>query len=131
MDQGPLVAEQIDAGARFLAEFQKTLPVQAAFWLKDSEEGVWHLYVVSDQITDHNIDVGYREVVRVSRRLRDPWFDLFQVKLIGEDHPLAKAVRELQQRYSRQSPARLNGRVLGGVSVEELYLYPSPLPAPA
>ena len=48
MDQGPLVIEQIDAGARFLAEFEKKIPVMAAFWLKASEEGSWYLYVASE-----------------------------------------------------------------------------------
>jgi hypothetical protein len=31
MDQGPLVTEQIEAGARFLGEFQKYLAIQTAF----------------------------------------------------------------------------------------------------
>ena len=79
MDQGPLVTEQINAGARFLGAFQKYLPVQAAFWLKDSEEDAWSLYVASDQITDDNFDVAYGEVVQIAGALQDPWFDPFQV----------------------------------------------------
>ena len=30
--------QQIDAGMNFLREFHNYAPVQAAFWLKDSEE---------------------------------------------------------------------------------------------
>lgn len=130
MDQGPLVAEQIDAGARFLAEFQKYLPVQAAFWLKDSEEGAWNLYVASDQITDDNFDVAYGEVVRLAGVIQDPWFDLFQVKLIGADDPLAKAAADVHSRYPGRTPMRVQGRTFGGVAAEEVYLYPSPLPVP-
>jgi hypothetical protein len=131
MDQGPLVSEQIKAGARFLDEFQKYLPVQAAFWLKDSDEGAWSLYVASDQITDDNFDVAYGEVVRIAGVLRDPWFDIFQVKLIGADNPLARAVLDLQRRYPGGTPARFYGKALGGVSTEEVYLYPSPISAQA
>ena len=130
MDQGPLVAEQIDAGAKFLAEFQNYLPVQAAFWLKDSEEGTWNLYVASEQITDDNFDVAYGEVVRLAGILRDPWFDLFQVKLIGADDPLAKAAADIRRRYPGRTPLPLRGGTFGGVAVEEVYLYPSSLPVP-
>lgn len=130
MDQGPLVIDQIEAGARFLAEFQKYAPVQAAFWLKDSEEGTWRLYVASDQITDKKFRVAYGEVIRVWKMLRDPWFDPFRVKLIGADDPLAKAALELYQRYPIRRPTQFPGRTFGGMSVDELYLYPTPVPAP-
>ncbi len=52
MDQGPLVMEEIDAGARFLGEFAKTIPVLAAFWVRVSEEDSGYLYVTSDQLTE-------------------------------------------------------------------------------
>ena len=95
MDQGPLVSEQIEAGARFLREFQKYAPIQAAFWLKDSEEGAWYLYVASDQITDENFDMAYLEVARVAGRLQDPWFDPLRVKVLGTHKPVAKAALDL------------------------------------
>src|SRR5260370_31574598 len=100
MDQGPLVSEQIEAGAGLLGEFRKYVPVQTAFWLKESEEGEWYLYVVSDQITDDNFDVAYGEVARLAGTIEDPWFDPFQVKLIGQDDPLARAVADLYRRYA-------------------------------
>jgi hypothetical protein len=128
MDQGPLVTEQIEAGARFLAEFQNQYPVQAAFWLKDSEHGNWSLYVASEQITDDNFDLAYGEVVRIAGELKDPWFDLFQVRVIGAEGPLAKAAAALQHRYPGRLPARSSGGAFGGVEVDEVYVYPSPLP---
>ncbi len=103
MDQVPLVIDQIDVGTKFLGEFQKYLPIQAAFWLKETEEGDWSLYVVSDQITDDNFDVAYGEVLRIAGQLRDPWFDPFQVKLIGANDPLALAALDIQRRLPRQN----------------------------
>jgi hypothetical protein len=131
MDQNSLVNEQIEAGAEFLSEFCKYLPVRAAFWLKDSEEGGWYLYVASEQITDENFDVVYGEVGRIVRRMQHPWLGVFQVKVIGADDPLAKAARDLQQRYPRRLPGRFPGRTFGGRSFAEVYLYAVPLPAPA
>jgi len=131
MDQGPLVSEQIDAGARFLGEFQKYLPIQISFWLKESDEGEWNLYVASDQITDDNFDVAYGEVVRIAGQLRDPWFDTFQVKLAGANDPIAQAALDIQRRYPGRIPTRFHGKTLGGMSVDEVYIYPPPIPVPA
>ncbi|OWK36493.1 hypothetical protein [Fimbriiglobus ruber] len=131
MDQGPLVIDQLDAGARFLDEFQKYVPVQAAFWLKESDEGEGSLYVASDKITDDNFDVAYGEVLRIAGVLHDPHFDPFQVKLIGADDPLAKAALDVHRRYPGRTASRFYGKVFGGLPVDEVYLYSSPIPVPA
>ncbi len=126
MDQSPLVTEQINAGARFLAEFGKYVPVQVAFWLRESDEPYWKLHVVSDKITDDNFDVAYGEVLRIHVAMGDPYFDPFEVKLIGSNERLAKAAMDLQKQYSGHIPARLLGKAIGGVAVDELYVYPAP-----
>ena len=49
MDQGTLVEEKIDDGRRFVERFAADgNPVQAAFWVKTAEEGIWFLYVTTD-----------------------------------------------------------------------------------
>jgi hypothetical protein len=127
MDQGPLVRDQIEAGARFIAEFEKYVPVRVAFWLKDSEDRMWSLYIVSDQINDTNFDMAYGEVVRLAAEMRDPDFDQFQVKPIGIDDPVARAVLDLQQGNTGRRATRYYGPPLGGLSVEEVYIYPLPI----
>ena len=130
MDQGALVIDQIDAGARFLDEFKKYIPVTTAFWLKESDEGEWSLYIASDKITDDNFDVAYGEVLRIAGKLRDPLFDPFQVKLIGADDPLAAAALDITRRYPGPVATRFHGRVFGGLPVEEVYVYPSAAAVP-
>src|SRR5205823_4745201 len=83
------------SASRFLREFDKSVPVCVAFWLKQTGRRYWHLYVASEQITDENIDRAYGEVIRVAGKLQDPWFDPLSVKVIGADTPLAKAAQEL------------------------------------
>ena len=119
--------EQIEAGARFLGEFQKVVPIQSAFWVKEYDASDWFLYVASDQITDDNFDTWYGEVLRIAMPQRDPWFDPFCVKLIGADHPLAKKAAEMHQRF----PGRVGGSGSWPSPAERVYLYPSPLPVPA
>lgn len=131
MDPGPLVTQQIDAAARFVHEFAKYTPVQAAFWLKATEDNQWFLYVAGDQINDANFDAAYGEVLRITSKTPDPWLDPFQIKVIGTDDPLAKDVIEMQKKYPGPLPTRYHGRQLGGLSIDEAYVYPLPIAVPS
>ena len=125
MDQGPLVTEEIEAGTKFLSELEKTLPVKAAFWLKASEDDRRYLYVATDRVNNGDLMAGYEHVARVAIRLNDPNFDHFQVKLIGTDHPYAKAAIDLHERYPTRDRIRLNRRDFAGMRVDEGLLYPA------
>lgn len=129
MDQGPLVTEQIDAGANLAKAFGKRSPLQAAFWLKESEDGQWYLYLVSDQINDTNFDLAYGEVIRLLAPRPHLWLDPFQVKVAGVDDRVAQAVIAIQRKYPNPSATRLRNRMLGGVYVDEVYVYPIPVSA--
>ncbi len=83
--------------------------------------------VASDEFNHNNLDVGYREVLRLAGELRDPNFDPFQVKLIKPGHPLAKAALDVLQRFPGRMATRLHRRNFGGVSVDEVYIYPTPI----
>jgi hypothetical protein len=130
MDQETLVKEQIDAGARFLREFDKYAPVRVAFWLKERDRRFRHLYVVSDEITDDNFDVAYGEVVRLLGQMRDPYLDFSRVKVRGVDDPLAKDALEMRRRYPGEVPIRLHDTYFGRSGAEEVYIYPIPVTAP-
>ncbi len=121
--------EQIDAGRKFIDEFDKHIPVRAAFWLKVNEDSGWYLYVASDQITDENIDVVYGEVAKVFRMIDDPNLDVFQIKLIGTDDPFARAALGLCERSKARVPIHIRGRSFGGMGVEGAYVYPPPVAA--
>src|SRR5438128_1844588 len=129
MDKSPLVTEQIDAGAWLIREFGKTIPVQAAFWLKERDDEEWYLYLASDQINDSNFDHAYGEVLRITGGQQNPWLDPFQVKVTGTGDPVAKAALAIQKKYPGKIPTRYHGRQFGGLSVEEVYIYPLPIPA--
>jgi hypothetical protein len=130
MDQGPLVVSQIDAGTKFLGELQTFIPIQSALWVKEQDDGEWSLYVASDKVTDDNFDVAYGEVLRIVGRMGEPQFDPFQVKLIGADDPLAKAALGVSRQLPGRVATRFDGRVFGGLPVEEVYIYPLPIRVP-
>jgi hypothetical protein len=126
MDQGPLVIEQINAGAEFINRFDEHVRVRAAFWLKASDEGRWYLYIASDKIDDSTIEAAYAAVSRVAREMGNPNLDQFQIKLVGLADPLAQAAVDTHKRFVTRVPMHLTGRPFGGVSVDEVYVYPPP-----
>ena len=129
MDQGPLVMQEIDAGAALVREFDKYAPVQVAFWLKASDREYRYLYIASERIDDTNIDVAYGEVLRLANQLQSAYLDPFRVKLVSAEDPLAKAAVQINKHFSSRTATRFGGRSFGGISVDDVYIYPSPLPA--
>lgn len=121
--------EEIDAGAELAREFDKYEPVKVAFWLKASDEAHRYLYIASEQVSGANVDVAYGEVLRLTERMNSPYLDPFRVKLINADDPLAKAALEINERYPGRLATRFGGKSFGGSSVDDVYVYPSPLPA--
>jgi len=133
MGQGTLVIEEGEknAGRDLIDRIGKTRPVQLAFWLKPAESRQWYLYIVAEGIDDSNVDQGYREVLRHFQEMpTTPYLDPFQVKLIQDDDPLARAVMEVHRRWGGWHPINYNGRNLGGMSIEGAYLYPLPNTSP-
>jgi hypothetical protein len=124
MDQSSLVMEQIDDGETFIREFTKYKPVQAAFWLKLSEDDPWYLYIASDEIDDTNFDLAYGEVSRIASRIELKWLSPFEIKVLSSREPLAAAVIDFQQRFPGRMPKRYRGQPLGNMIVEEVYMYP-------
>lgn len=130
MDQIPLVNEKINAGAKFLREFEKRVPVRAAFWLRKEEARRWNLFVVANPI-DGNGRTRYEDLITAAQLVRDPNFEFQQVKLLGPDEPLAREVLRIVPPGSDPVPVRIFDRLLGDVSAAEVYIYPQPLPAVA
>ena len=60
-------------------------------------------------------------------RLTPETFGTLRVKLIAPDHPLAREVQQLKNRYAGRAPIpiRYGETILGGESIDEAYFYPS------
>jgi hypothetical protein len=130
MDQDIMVTEETEAGAEFVRRLDQSVPVSAAFWLKESEEGRWYLYIASDRINDQNLRWAYGEVMRVADQMGNPSLDPFRVKPVSTSAPFAQAALELLRRYPGQMPARLGGTYFGGMGVEGVYIYPDLVASP-
>ena len=112
---------------QLVEQFDKYMPVKAAFWLKPEEAGSWLLYIAGQRVRSEGIAPGNGEIVRICLQINSPYFDMFQVRLIPSEHPLAQDVMQIYERYPGQLPIRYGAKMLGGTSIEGAYLYPAPL----
>ena len=130
MEPNSLVNDEIEAGADLVALFDKSMSVTVAFWAKLADASQWYLYIASDRIDAVGLDEGYREVHRLTQE--NPGLDLFRVKLIPPDHPLALAALEACRRFpGGRRPVRFQEKVVDALFVEEAYVYPVSLLAPS
>ena len=124
MDQATLVERQIDDVPRLIDQLRRdNFDVKAAFWLYTSEADQWFLYLVSDVVDQMGITEAYKAVCRAMRQLPDLWINPFEVKLVGPDDPVAKAVIDFLAKRPTRRPERIRGTRLGNVYIEDAYLY--------
>jgi hypothetical protein len=124
MDQATLVDHQIDDVPRLIDQLRKdNIDVQAAFWYYRSEADQWYLYLVSDLVDQKGYIEAYKAVLKVMEQLPDLWTHWREVKLIGPDDPLEKAVIDFRSKQRSPLPARVRGTNLGKIYIEDAYIY--------
>jgi hypothetical protein len=127
MDQALLVERQIEDGEELLEQLARDgFDVSAAAWVKPSEEDRWLLYVVSKEVDERGLSAAYRAVHPTLGKLHAPWISLSDLKLIGPTNPVAVDIMEINRKYPGRSPTRTRRPQLGGMSIEEAYVYPKP-----
>jgi hypothetical protein len=127
MDQGALVEMQIEDGRRLLERLVgEGVPVTAATWVKEDVDGPWFLYLVTPLVReDGPTRPAYRRMIAVIREIPQPfWVDPMEIKVVGPDGPVGKAIQDLHRQYPGRSPMWYKGARLGDVSIEGAYVYP-------
>lgn len=124
MGENLLVNERIEAGAKFIRNFNDSFPVSVALWVVPADTDNIYLYVASDDIDGRNIDVAYGEAIRKLQGARSEWLDPFEVKLINTSNPLANEAIRIRDRYAVPIPTRFRGTSIGGTGIDGAYIYP-------
>jgi hypothetical protein len=129
VDTVTLVSEQVRDGDRLLDRLaHEGVRVRAAGWVKPADEDRWSLYVVTPLVDERGPIGAYREVYRVLRSLEDVRVKDYEVKLVGEGHRVAGDLLEAQPRDHARAPQRGRLTSVGGMPVEEVYVYPPARP---
>lgn len=125
MDQSTLVEEQIDDGRRFVERFAADgNPIQAAFWVKTAEEGLWFLYLASELVDREGPAAAYRAVHNSLRKLGQPWISSSEIKVVSPNNPIAQDIFSVMKRYPGRLATRHGGKQLGSMAVDQTYIYP-------
>jgi hypothetical protein len=130
MDQGVLVSGQIGGGADMVRKLGLSWPVKAAFWLRESDEDLGHLYIAIEGLDGLSKRPVYHDVVRIARETPYYDFDHSRVRVIGAGEPMARAAIDLNEQFPALMPYRVGAQMFGDVFAEDIYVYPMPLPAP-
>ncbi len=129
MDQAVLVEQEIDEGQEFIdLLLEAGFDVSAAAWVKPTEEDRWLLYLVVKEVDERGHSAAFRAIhpVFVKFKLRAPWVSLLELKLVGPTDPVAADIMEINRKYPGRGPTRTRRPQLGGMSVDEAYVYPTP-----
>ena len=132
MDQGSLVEMQIDDGKRLLEYLAREgVPVQGAFWAKETDGGIWFFYLITPLVTEAGgTRAVYFRINAVMDQMPEPlWISPLKIKVVGPTDPRARDVLNMLRRAggARVSPIRWSATRLGDISVEDVYLYPLPV----
>src|SRR5437899_1992389 len=129
MDMDVLVDNRLDDGGKLVSQLARDgFEVIVAFWVKTSEEALWHLYLASPSVHAETIGEAYRAVYASLSKLPELSVSLTEIKLVKPDNPIARDVLDIVRRYPPgRLPTRSRRPNLGGVAIDEVYIYP---PAP-
>jgi hypothetical protein len=141
MDQDTMVSEQTESGKRLIdALVAAGFEIPVAFWARPTDEGKWFLYLASPVVDEKGPAVAYRLVHAILRKGPDLWIDPLEVRVVGLNDSLAEAALAVTRPRGPDSPfavrnprpypemTRFGGSTLGGVSIDEAYIYPPPQP---
>ena len=125
MDRTTLVTEQRDDGQRLLDELIRNgFDVQAAAWIKASDDSRWSFFIASQAVDDKGFFQAYRDVQRIIRGTSNLSVGPFDVKLLSASHPLVADVQRIYQRFPAPLQTQFGGSELGKMSIEDALIYP-------
>jgi hypothetical protein len=137
MDTAPLVEDEIADGRKLIEQLVSDgFDVTVAFWIRFQfeEDGPW-FYIVSKIVDQEGLHPAYRAIHQALHRIPAPWGPwtsvtaMGELKLVGVNDPLAKAVMAFHDRYPGRN--RFRRPDLANHRVEEIYIYPQITPSTA
>ncbi|MFZ0955832.1 MAG: hypothetical protein WAN60_05790 [Candidatus Sulfotelmatobacter sp.] len=95
-------------------------PVRGVWWLL---EGEWHLVIASEVVDKLGARDAYRKLAEVVPHAPAEGSQLSRIDLIGTKHPLYQGLSSVFAKAASVEGARLGGSQVGGVYIEDAYLY--------
>jgi hypothetical protein len=125
-----VVMNRIDEGKDLVERLRhNSFEVAAAFWLQDSSDEKWRLFIVSpvvDALGTAGANRKLHPIVYADPQL--VWISPLEINLIGPSDPVAKAALAVYDRMSGLPGSAIwwRGKQLGDRFIELSYFYPMP-----
>jgi hypothetical protein len=127
MDTNGLVTRRIEDGRKFIDQLAAyDFDVTVAFWVRTSEEDVWLFYIASTRADNRKLSDAYSELYGILRTMEGTTISASDVKLIGSTNPITTDVLQVRRVYPNTFVNSSILRQVGGVMVEEAYVYGPP-----
>ena len=98
MDTELLVESQIDGGQRLVDQLMRDdFEISVAFWVKTSEEGLWHLDIASPSVDKGKLGEAYRKVYASLGKIPNSWVSPSDIKLVNDMNPIAREAVEVRR----------------------------------
>jgi len=124
VDTIELVDAQLSAGQALLHQLAEDgFPACAAFWAYPSEDGRWWLYLAFPELDKEGPTRFYDQIAAALDKLDSSHLSLFDIKAIGEKHPLTRSVLKLLAEHRPSAPFRYEGPRLGRLDIDGAVLY--------
>jgi hypothetical protein len=112
----------------FGKELWKTLrdnqkfPAQGLLWLLESENG-WRLLIATRKVDEVGRRKAYEELGNITRGVVPGTNQSLRIELISPKEPLYQALRSVFGKTASVEGARLGNTQVGGMFIEDAYLY--------
>jgi|SRR5579871_2078876 len=124
MDKATLVNIDIAGGERVLQILdQAGFKVNIALWLYSSEFEAWRLYLASPVVDVNGPKKAYVQLLSAIRSYDPDLTSAITITLVSPRHPLMRALKRSFGETASVHGMRLGGNVIGGIFVEQAYVY--------
>ena len=100
---------------------QASLDVRGAFWLYDSENNRWRLYLAIKQVDSLGPKRVYTKVQSVARRI--PEIVPTEVSIVSPQHPTVRLLRNVIQTGRELTSVQLSDNVVNGELIADAFVY--------
>jgi hypothetical protein len=136
-DKNTVVSQLAEDGKQLMGALVKEgFDVQAAFWMKPTDDEKWFLYLASPMVDDKGPAAAYRFVHRVLRNMSNTLIEPLEIKVLGLNDSITSDVlaritpKVANSPYAVRNPPPyrgmtwFGGATLGGISIDGAYIYP-------
>ena len=130
MDTDLLVDNKIEDGEKLIRQLiRDQFEVTVAFWVKRTEEGLWHFYIASSSVATEKLNEAYRIVYAALEKIPGCSVSPSEINIITRMDPICRDAVALRDRYpSRELTKPYYGQRIGNLDTVELHIYPRLLP---